>query len=45
MVGAFCGMLGVLSQGEGEDMEEKETVNGYVLPVDPMDALQCESCQ
>ncbi|NHN44772.1 ribonucleotide-diphosphate reductase subunit beta [Chryseoglobus frigidaquae] len=24
---------------------DNETVGGYAVPVDPMDLLQCESCQ
>jgi len=24
---------------------ENDTVGGYAVPVDPMDLLQCESCQ
>lgn len=24
---------------------ENETVDGYACPIDPMDALACESCQ
>ncbi|KQV25694.1 MAG: ribonucleotide-diphosphate reductase subunit beta [Microbacterium sp.] len=24
---------------------DNETVGGYAVPVDPMDMLQCESCQ
>jgi len=24
---------------------ESDTVGGYAVPVDPMDLLQCESCQ
>jgi len=26
-------------------MNEVDTVGGYSVPVDPMDDLQCESCQ
>jgi len=26
-------------------MNELDTVGGYSVPVDPMDDLQCESCQ
>lgn len=25
--------------------EQSDTVGGYVVPVDPMDALACDSCQ
>lgn len=25
--------------------EEQEVVGGYACPIDPMDALNCESCQ
>jgi hypothetical protein len=36
--------------GDGTDFEEDpmndvDTVGGYSVPVDPMDDLQCESCQ
>ncbi|OYX55286.1 MAG: ribonucleotide-diphosphate reductase subunit beta [Micrococcales bacterium 32-70-13] len=24
---------------------DNETIGGYAVPVDPMDMLQCESCQ
>jgi len=24
---------------------ESETIGGYAVPVDPMDLLQCDSCQ
>jgi hypothetical protein len=27
------------------DAEEVELVGGYEAPVDPMDDMQCESCQ
>lgn len=27
------------------DGEQRETVNGYDVPQDPMDLLQCDSCQ
>jgi hypothetical protein len=27
------------------DRENVDTVGGYSVPVDPMDDLQCESCQ
>ena len=26
-------------------MDENENVGGYAVPVDPMDLLQCDSCQ
>jgi len=26
-------------------MNEIDSVNDYVVPVDPMDLLQCDSCQ
>jgi hypothetical protein len=26
-------------------MENEDTVGGYAVPVDPMDLLQCDSCQ
>lgn len=28
-----------------EPMNDVDTVGGYSVPVDPMDDLQCESCQ
>ena len=27
------------------DLDLIEQVDGYALPVDPMEALQCDSCQ
>jgi hypothetical protein len=27
------------------DMENDDNVGGYAVPVDPMDLLQCDSCQ
>lgn len=27
------------------DFESNDTVGGYAVPVDPMDLLQCDSCQ
>ena len=27
------------------DVVDQETVGGYTCPVDPMDLLQCDSCQ
>ncbi len=30
---------------EEAQMNETDTVGGYAVPVDPMDDLQCESCQ
>jgi hypothetical protein len=31
----------------GEDLmdNETDTVGGYAVPMDPMDLLQCDSCQ
>jgi hypothetical protein len=29
----------------GGPMNDVDTVGGYSVPVDPMDDLQCESCQ
>ncbi|NBW23421.1 MAG: ribonucleotide-diphosphate reductase subunit beta [Caulobacteraceae bacterium] len=26
-------------------MSERENVGGYACPIDPQDAMQCESCQ
>jgi hypothetical protein len=28
-----------------DHMDNDETVGGYAVPVDPMDLLQCDSCQ
>jgi hypothetical protein len=30
---------------EEDPMNDVDTVGGYSVPVDPMDDLQCESCQ
>ena len=30
---------------EGIMDNESDTVGGYAVPVDPMDLLQCDSCQ
>ena len=27
------------------DMDNEDNVGGYAVPVDPMDLLQCDSCQ
>jgi len=27
------------------DFDNNDTVGGYAVPVDPMDLLQCDSCQ
>jgi hypothetical protein len=27
------------------DYENSDSVGGYAVPVDPMDMLQCDSCQ
>jgi hypothetical protein len=27
------------------DIDLVETLDGYAIPVDPMDLLQCDSCQ
>jgi len=29
----------------GSEMNELDSVGGYSVPVDPMDDLQCDSCQ
>jgi hypothetical protein len=29
----------------GFAMENEDNVGGYAVPVDPMDLLQCDSCQ
>lgn len=29
----------------GDKNKETETVGEYIIPVDPMDELYCESCQ
>jgi hypothetical protein len=31
----------LISSGENEN----ETIDGYFVPMDPMDLLQCDSCQ
>jgi hypothetical protein len=31
--------------GEATMENENDTVGGYAVPVDPMDLLQCDSCQ
>jgi hypothetical protein len=28
-----------------ENENENETIGGYFVPMDPMDLLQCDSCQ
>jgi hypothetical protein len=34
------------TQGEAiMDYENNDSVGGYAVPVDPMDMLQCDSCQ
>ncbi|CAN5494690.1 hypothetical protein BH09ACT4_BH09ACT4_24240 [soil metagenome] len=30
---------------KGDTMNDVDSVGGYSVPVDPMDDLQCESCQ
>jgi hypothetical protein len=30
---------------EEDQMDNEDTVGGYAVPVDPMDLLQCDSCQ
>ncbi|WP_344772527.1 hypothetical protein [Gryllotalpicola kribbensis] len=32
-------------EGATMDYESNDTVGGYAVPVDPMDLLQCDSCQ
>lgn len=32
-------------EGKIMDFESNDTVGGYAVPVDPMDLLQCDSCQ
>ena len=41
------GALGTATgkRSEEEPMNDVDTVGGYSIPVDPMDDLQCESCQ
>lgn len=36
-----------ISSPEGKimDFESNDSVGGYAVPVDPMDLLQCDSCQ
>lgn len=38
-------MRGRDSSKEGNMDNESDTVGGYAVPVDPMDLLQCDSCQ
>jgi hypothetical protein len=33
------------TQGRFHMENEQDTVGGYAVPVDPMDLLQCDSCQ
>lgn len=34
------------SEAEGASMNfDTESIDGYAIPVDPMDLLQCDSCQ
>jgi hypothetical protein len=38
--------LGCETRTQKEDrMDNDDTVGGYAVPVDPMDLLQCDSCQ
>lgn len=39
------GRDGVSSPLAGNRDRRDELIDGYVVPVDPMDGLQCESCQ
>ena len=43
MPSPFWGVF-VRSTG-GKLMEDVNVVDGYSIPVDPMDLLQCDSCQ
>jgi hypothetical protein len=36
---------GMRNRLEEDPMNDVDTVGGYSVPVDPMDDLQCESCQ
>lgn len=36
---------GVAESGEAQTGLIQEFVDGYLVPVDPMDVAQCESCQ
>ena len=39
-------MYSVRTISEGDTMNyDSDTVDGYAVPVDPMDLLQCDSCQ
>ena len=38
-------MVPIMKQFGEVIMDENETVGGYAVPVDPMDLLQCDSCQ
>jgi hypothetical protein len=33
------------NQEDEMDRDNNETIGGYQVPVDPMDDLQCDSCQ
>jgi hypothetical protein len=35
----------ICSATNGVVMDNLDVVGGYACPVDPMDALQCDSCQ
>jgi hypothetical protein len=43
---ATAANLFIRSNLQKEDrMDNDDTVGGYAVPVDPMDLLQCDSCQ
>lgn len=42
---AATGSVGDTTDFEEDPMNDVDTVGGYSVPVDPMDDLQCESCQ
>ncbi|MBA8829900.1 hypothetical protein FB555_002026 [Alpinimonas psychrophila] len=37
--------LNFLSQEATMDFDNNDNIGGYAVPVDPMDLLQCDSCQ
>ncbi|WP_295122590.1 ribonucleotide-diphosphate reductase subunit beta [uncultured Leifsonia sp.] len=34
-----------MRRNDDMDTNATETINGYEVPMDPMDLLQCDSCQ
>ena len=33
------------AEGASMNFDNTESIDGYAIPVDPMDLLQCDSCQ